>query len=510
MGLTINGVGNSNTSGLPDWFVNLIPPSQSLIPGVSTNILGIVGTATWGPVNALIAGDGYSDFACCFGTLQNRKYDMGTAVQIAQQNGCSNFNFIRVTDGTDVAATITFPALTAGDAAAIVAAINTGQSGVRGASLLVTASNSTTTVTITSKYTGTFGNKTTLTVGAGTKASTTKVTISLPNNQTESFDNIGTGSAVTATPTLTGGTDGTTTIVSATLIGVDTGTRTGMYALRKSGAAAVMLADLDDSTTYAAQTAYGMSEACTMVMVGVAGDTIANAVTVKNAAGIDSLEAKLLFGDWCYWFDSENQIPKRLVSPQAFWAGRRVSITPNQAMVNRQLYGIVSTQRADSGRQYSNAELTLLTNAGIDVITNPSLGGFYYSARIGHNTSSSPLTRADEYTSNANFIALSISAWVGSQIGLLQTPQQREEAYGALEAFFSDYQRNGGIGDVNAPDARAYYIQLDEFNNSNSSVVLGIENIDIKVKLFKAIEKMVVNIEAGFVVVIPSGTPTAL
>lgn len=510
MGLTINGVGNSNVSGLPDWFVNLIPPSQSLIPGVSTNIIGIVGTATWGPVNAIGYGDSYSDFAAQYGPLQARKYDLGTAVQIAQRNGASNFNFVRVTDGTDVAATITFPVISAGDAVAIVTAINNGQSGVRGPSLLVTASSATTTVTITSKYTGTFGNKTTLTVGAGTKASTTKVTISLPNNQTEIFDNLGTASAVAATPTLTGGTDGATTVVSATLIGTDTGTRTGMYALRRSGVAVAMLADLDDSTTYATQTAFGMSEACTMVMVGVAGDTITNAVTVKTTAAIDSMEAKLLLGDYCYWFDSENQIPKRLVSPQAFWAGRRVSITPNQAMLNRPLYGIVSTQRADYGRQYSNAELTVLSNAGIDVITSPSLGGGYYSARIGHNTSSNPLTRPDEYTSNANFIALSISAWVGSQIGLLQTPQQREEAYGALEAFFSDYQRTGGIGDVNAPDARAYYIQLDESNNSNSSVALGIENVDIKVKLFKAIEKMVVNIEAGFVVVIPSGNPTPL
>jgi hypothetical protein len=38
-----------------------------------------------------------------------------------------------------------------------------------------------------------------------------------------------------ATYTLTGGTDGVTTITAAVLLGVDTGTRTGMYALRGSG-----------------------------------------------------------------------------------------------------------------------------------------------------------------------------------------------------------------------------------------------------------------------------------
>ena len=510
MSLTINGVGNSTGNLLPDWFVNLIPPSQSLIPGVNTNILGIVGTATWGPTNAIGYGSTYADFAAQYGDLQARKYDLGTAVQIAQQNGCSYFQFVRATDGTDVAATITFAALTAGDATAIVAAINTGQSNVRGPSILATASAATTTVTITSKWTGTFGNRCTLTVGAGTKASTTKVTISLPNNQTEIFDNIGTGSAVAATPTLTGGTDGATTITSTVLLGSDSGTRTGMYALRKSGCAVVMLADADDSTTYATQTAFSMSEGLNIVLVGVAGDTISNAVTVKNTSGIDSLEAKLLFGDWCYWNDSQNQIPSRLVSPQAFWAGRRVSITPNQAMLNRQLNGIIGTQRTAAGRQYSNAELLLLAQAGIDVITNPSLGGNFYSARIGHNTSSNPLTRADEYTSNANFIAQSIAAWVGSQIGSLQTPQQREEAYAALATFFTDYQRNDGIGDVNNPGDPAFYIILDESNNSNTSVGLGIENVDIKVKFFKAIEKMVVNIEAGFVVVLPSGNPQAL
>ncbi|MEB2620506.1 hypothetical protein, partial [Kocuria rosea] len=200
-----------------------------------------------------------------------------------------------------------------------------------------------------------------------------------------------------ATYTLAGGTDGTTTITGSVLLGQDTVPRKGMYALRNTGASVAMLADCDDSTTWSTQITYGLSEGTYMVMTGPSGDTIANAISAKSTAGVDSYAAKLLFGDWCYWLDTYNQI-LRLVSPQSFVAGLLANLSPQNSSLNKQIQGIVGTQKSYANQQYSSAELQQLGIAGIDLITNPVPGGSYFGARFGHNSSSNPVTNGDNYT----------------------------------------------------------------------------------------------------------------
>ncbi|MGC8045139.1 phage tail protein, partial [Salmonella enterica] len=84
------------------------------------------------------------------------------------------------------------------------------------------------------------------------------------------------------------GTDGATTITSSVLLGQDTIPRKGMYALRNTYTSIALLADCDDSTSWTTQVAFGMFEGIYMIGVGPAGDTIANAVSAKATAGIDS------------------------------------------------------------------------------------------------------------------------------------------------------------------------------------------------------------------------------
>jgi hypothetical protein len=208
-----------------------------------------------------------ADYAQKFGAIQPRKFDMGTQVAAAVLQGANNLRCVRVTDGTDAAATGTLTAASAGDATAIAAAINAGQSGLRGPSQIVVATAATATVTITAKYSGTLGNSITATIGAGSKATSTKVTIALPGQVPEVFDNLGAAAATTGSATMTGGTDGATTITGTVLLGVDTVPRKGMYALRNTGAAVAFLADVDDTTTFSAQNAYGLSEGTYMVGV---------------------------------------------------------------------------------------------------------------------------------------------------------------------------------------------------------------------------------------------------
>src|ERR1700712_397074 len=143
--MTVVQQGQVNTTSLvvPDVVVQIVPPQQNYVNGVATNILGLVGTATWGPVNSpTIIGD-VNQYVATFGNIQPRKYDMGTAVWAAILNGANNMRCVRVTDGSDTAAGVTI-----------------GSTGI----------------TIASKYTGSLGNGIAALVSAGTASGSWRVT----------------------------------------------------------------------------------------------------------------------------------------------------------------------------------------------------------------------------------------------------------------------------------------------------------------------------------------------
>lgn len=89
---------------VPDAYINIIQPTNGLVAGVPTNILGIVGTASWGPVNSPQSIGGNDEQVNTFGPVIARAHDLSTAVAIAVLQGNNNMRCVRVTDGTDVAA----------------------------------------------------------------------------------------------------------------------------------------------------------------------------------------------------------------------------------------------------------------------------------------------------------------------------------------------------------------------------------------------------------------------
>ena len=103
--------GSVNTTSLivPDLYVQIVAPQNLVLNGVPTNILGVVGTASWGPVNEPTIVGTMADYARQFGSIIPRKYDMGTQVATAIQQGAQNFRCVRVTDGTDAAAYTVVP-----------------------------------------------------------------------------------------------------------------------------------------------------------------------------------------------------------------------------------------------------------------------------------------------------------------------------------------------------------------------------------------------------------------
>lgn len=507
--MTVVQQGQVNTTAqqVPGLIVQIVPPGPAPINGVPSNIAGLVGVASWGPVGVPVFASAYNDGSTRFGQMQVRKYDLMTALWNASQQGnVGAYALVRVTDGTDTAAT---------------------------------AALGTTYVTLTAKYTGTLGNTLSATLSTGTKASTSKLTLSAPGFTSEVFDNIpGTAAAlrdaivsavnngnsqfrgpsalVTAsagasstaptlptTVTFASGTDGATTITSSVLLGTDTAPRKGMYALRQTGASVAALVDCDDTTSYANQVAFGLSEGVYMLMVGPQGDTISNAVSAKATAGIDSYAGKIIFGDWCYINDTvNNQV--RLTSPQGFFAGYFANASPQNSSLNKPMFGIVGTQRTYTGQPYSQAELLQLVQAGIDLITNPIPAGSQFGSPIGLNTSSDQALHEDSYTRLTNYIAYSINAWGGKFVGQLQGfqayDQTRANAYAGLAQFMQNMVDQGLID--------SYKVTLDKSNNPDSRVMQGWMQADVQARYKAVVRNFLVNLQGGQTTVIqkPAGS----
>jgi hypothetical protein len=464
---------------------------------VASNILGIVGTASWGPVNSAVSAASYAQASQSFGPIQARAHDLGTAVTIAQQQGANAFSLVRVTDGTDTAAT---------------AMIQTNGG------------------TATAKYTGSLGASVALTIAQGSALNTFKVTISLPGGIPETFDNIpGTGAAAwtniasainngnavrrasniivfaagasTVTPifgsyTLGGGSDGASGITSVQLIGVDGAARTGMYALRGSGSAIALLADCATPTTWSVQLAYGLSESTQLVDANAAGDTPTTFAAAMTTAGVDNPWFKAMLGDWCYWTDTVNGVT-RLVSPAAFYAGWKASNPPNQSALNKPLNGIVGTQRSMANQTYSSTDLATIAAARGDVICNPCPGGAYFGCRFGRNSSSDPTRHQDAYTTMTNFLAVSLDLWGGTFVGQVMTPSEQQEAQDSIGSFLAGLQSPTG----SSPLISAYSVAVTSNNATGTQVAV------VMATYFGIVEYFIIDLTGGQSVVVQSTNP---
>src|ERR1700761_4589455 len=162
MPIVQQGAINTTALVVPDLYVQIVPPQTLLLNGVPTDILGVVGSASWGPVGQPVVAGTMAQYSSSFGPVMARLYDMGTQWATAVQQGAQNFRCVRVTDGTDTAATLTIQSA----------------------------------LTLTALYTGSLGNSITTVLSTGSKAGSWRLTITLPGVTPEIYDNItGTGAA---------------------------------------------------------------------------------------------------------------------------------------------------------------------------------------------------------------------------------------------------------------------------------------------------------------------------
>jgi uncharacterized protein len=515
--------GSINTTALvvPDLYVQIVPPQNLLLNGVPTDIVGVVGSASWGPVGQPVIVATMADYASAFGPLVARKYDMGTHVATAVQQGAQNFRCVRVTDGTDTAASLTLPS---------------------------------TAFTFTARYTGSLGNTIAATLGSGSQANTWRLTVMLPGLLPEVYDNIGGSGAAfwqaLATAVNTGqgpqrgpsglviasanstvaapvaglyafaggtpGTDGAASVTATNLVGLDIPPRKGMYALRGQGCSIALLADSDNPTQWTTQAQFGLSEGVYMILTGPAGDNIQNAVTTKQTAGLDSYACKLMFGDWVWWNDPVNST-LRAVSPQGFVAGRLANLSPEQSSLNKPLYSVVGTQLSGApgggtSTSYATADLAVLFQGGIDVIANPQPGGSFWGVRGGFNSSSNQAINGDNYTRLTNYIAATLASGMGQYVGQVVNANLFRQIRATQLSFLQNMLSQGLLGSTDG--SLPFSVICDTSNNPPSQTGLGYVQSNAQV-LYQAInEFFIVNIEGGQTVQVQTqilpNTPGAL
>jgi Bacteriophage tail sheath protein len=303
----------------------------------------------------------------------------------------------------------------------------------------------------------------------------------------------GTTTPAAATVQLAGGTDGANGIVAADMLGVDTLPRTGLYALRGQNVSVATLVDVTDSTTWATQDAFGLSEGIYMVVTGPAGQSISAAQSVKASSGADSYALKVMLGDWVYWNDTFNAISERLMSPAAFALGMLASLSPQHSTLNKRMLGVVATEKTKTGLPYTAADLQELALSGIEVITNPCPGGNYFGCRSGRNASSNAVIHGDNYTRMTNYLATTLERGMGIYVGQLQSRKPNDEtrrrAKATLDAFLTAMVQQNQIDE--------FQVVLDRSNNPDQRIALGYMQADVKVVYLSVVEYFLINLEGG-------------
>ncbi|CAB3784332.1 hypothetical protein [Pararobbsia alpina] len=236
----------------PGVYTQVVAP-PAVVAGVSTNGLGHVGVASWGPVNSPVPVGSPQMAALMLGPVTVRKSDLATAIAVAFGLKQTNNTTVRVTDGSDTAATC---------------ALKDG-SGTTGA-------------TLTGFYTGVVGNGLTATPAAGTKPNTFKCTVALPGFTSEVYDNLGVGIIPGSTTPGTGYTSVPSVAVSAPQTAG--GTQAVMQATLKVLSANVTGGGATGGTGYV--TGDTLTLANGVVLTATASAGVITALSVTNAGSL--------------------------------------------------------------------------------------------------------------------------------------------------------------------------------------------------------------------------------
>lgn len=509
--ITINGNTTLSTYNAPGAYVNVQSPSPS---GAATAQFGlgiIEGTCSWGPKNQLMFFSDVPSLYAAGGKQTTATHDaIAEAIQACSQS--KNLALLRVSDGTDVAASVVLKD---------TGAVNGG--------------------TATAKYTGTEGDNITIALATGFNSTsgspTVSATITRKGYASETFANISAPAASgafwtnfanavnngiagqrgpsnlitfaaassTAPPALgtfalAGGTNGDSSVTSANLLGTDGTTgRTGAYAIRGSGATAFGIAGLTDSTQWASLATLCESEGIVGIGCVPNGTSITTAINDKQSANLNSDWFKVFDGD-SWLVVNDPTLGQMSVSPIGLQVGLRCSLNPSDSTLNKPQTGFGNapfSQVSGFGQTYSQGQVAQLQNNGFDAITN------YLQGYLTNTTGVMSSGVQDAYPVMTSYIARNLGAIAQKFIGFTQGSRKgdptRKKARAAIAHFFATIQDQiDGLPDIT----------LDSSNNTPTTEGEGFLIGSVRCRYLGIVQQFVLNYQGGATVVTAS-TPSA-
>lgn len=450
----------------PGLYINNIPPVPYL-PGAATNVGYVVGTADWGPVNSPSIVSDPANAQTVFGGITANAltdvHDLCTDLTIAFQQGYIQMWGVRVTDGTDTAATIAASGVTA--SGGTFAALYTGS---LGNSIKVTIAQAPNpnyySVFITTS--GFANQESFLNIPASSfwtslaSALATGITGVVGPSRLLRLNNAAlvsvAGAPVPGTYTLMGGTSGRSVTTDDLLGENQTFPPTGFYMAATVSPAPekAWIVGLTDTTALADMVAFVDANAIYTAMAFPTGTSTSQAQATANSTGQGNYNFSWL-KDWIYWNDPVNGVV-RLVAPYGFTMGLITSLSPAQSPLNKQVQGVVGTERNNpytGNIPYSQAEIGILQQIGALVITNPIPQGNVFGVATGTNTSTNTAQSPVEYATMTNFLDASFAEKMGVFVGALQTAQPNDPTRKAvrheLNAFLLGLQGSGLVDSFN-------------------------------------------------------------
>lgn len=493
----------------------VVKPPQPVIGGSGRLANGgTIGAAGWGPTNTpVVSGSPQEALATWGGPIAGNVAPLvQEAALFLSQRPQGGHVGVRVSDGTDLAATGAITDSTAAGA------------------LLATA-----------LFTGTEGNKIKIIRTKGTKdtggAPMSKVIVQLGQFAPEIYDNIPVGAAGAVWPlivaavnggngptqppsrfvrlalnnpasthvpngaddiiTLAGGTNGAG-VNTAALLGADgaAGARTGLYALKGQPVDVLWLAGCSDSTSWATLAVFAQAETALAVGAFPAYTGVDAAVAAKLAAGIDT-PYMALYKDFVTYFDTILNA-NVAVPPSCVFAGVACRVAPHESPGNKAVYGLIGTDATlgANPQPYSDTDEAKLQNAGIGWV---SLGGApafrdTFAIRHGKNTSSAFATSEVAYTRKTNRIVHDLSGPVmGQFVEMGQSTRSndptREAARSALNDYFGPQVSEGEID--------AFTAICDLSNNPVPMIKRGRLKATVAVEYMSIVNQFEIDLTAG-------------
>lgn len=514
--------GNLNVSALtiPGAYVELMTPTGLALPGPS-NAIAILGTASWGPVNQPLGPFGDIGSAqAALGQFNvnlwlNDQYDvMRAAMQAlaeAQTTASLNMWLSRITDGTDLAATLTLKDTTSGTAlnGITMPAKYTGIGG-NTIQVLVAAAGPANTYNIT--FVASFGGAAISEIFLGIKGATganSPFWANLNNailngNQSRGPSQlIGTPTGVSSTAKdpatgnyiLTGGTDGRSGVTSANFFGSDViGNRQGIYAMRGLPIvpAYIYCAGMTDNTKFANIQAFCLTEIVRAVLPFPASTSTSTATGLRTTLGIS--DKRVCYAkDWIYWTDpiSGQTI---FCDPVAIMIGRAASLSPQLSPLNKQVYTVVATEHP---QQYPSDEIGLLNTNGIWVICNPCLGSPFFGIASASTTSLNPIEQPVEYERLKDYIGIQFATILGQFVGDPQGPFDPDDTRSACKNDIDSAMTLLYLGGLIATDEDGkpgWKSQCDMKNNTPLTIQAGYMHARLDYIPYSTVKYVVLNL----------------